>query len=251
MALIRSFIRALGYFTIVPAGAAIDGPPKPDDIALLPLVGACVGLTAGSFAYASSFVLPRRVAAAVAYAAPIALTGALHLDGFLDVCDAAFASVDGERRREILRDPRHGTYALAGGILHALAANAALTDCDPRTWPLTLTLAETVARLAALTAARRVRPQSEGTAAAAFARAPKASLINAQLCAVLIAGAAGGKRQIASSCAAFAIGQPVAASLAKRFDGELSGDAYGFIISTVHLAYLLSAVSFARRRTHE
>ncbi len=44
------------------------------------------------------------------------LSGAIHVDGFLDSCDALFASVPPERRLEILKDPRHGTFAVAGFV---------------------------------------------------------------------------------------------------------------------------------------
>src|SRR3712207_3561507 len=43
------------------------------------------------------------------------LTGALHFDGFLDSCDGLFGYRTVERRLEIMRDSRVGSFAVAGG----------------------------------------------------------------------------------------------------------------------------------------
>jgi len=45
------------------------------------------------------------------------LTGALHLDGFLDACDGLLGGYTPESRLEIMRDERLGAFALAGGVL--------------------------------------------------------------------------------------------------------------------------------------
>ena len=50
----------------------------------------------------------------------VALTGALHLDGLMDVFDGFFYAGTAERRLEIMKDVHHGTYALAGTILFFL-----------------------------------------------------------------------------------------------------------------------------------
>jgi adenosylcobinamide-GDP ribazoletransferase len=73
-----------------------------------------VGLLAGGAAFGVSLVAPHGIAVAAAFIALLGLTGAIHVDGFLDSCDALFASVPPERRLEILKDPRRGTYAIAG-----------------------------------------------------------------------------------------------------------------------------------------
>lgn len=48
------------------------------------------------------------------------LTGALHWDGLSDCYDALLASVPAERRLEILKDPRLGSYGVMGLVLHLL-----------------------------------------------------------------------------------------------------------------------------------
>ena len=44
----------------------------------------------------------------------IALTRGLHLDGFMDCCDAFLGGFSRERRLEILRDSHVGAFAVVG-----------------------------------------------------------------------------------------------------------------------------------------
>ena len=46
----------------------------------------------------------------------VVLTRALHLDGFMDSCDALLGGFDRERRLEILRDPNVGAFAVIGVV---------------------------------------------------------------------------------------------------------------------------------------
>lgn len=126
MSVLRSLAGALSYFTILPAGRS-DGPPDRTTMAWLPPVGALVGAICGGCGWLAWRYLGTPWGAVVPFALGIVLTGALHLDGFLDCCDALCASVPPERRREILKDPRHGTFAFAGGAIVAAVALAALS----------------------------------------------------------------------------------------------------------------------------
>ncbi len=209
-------------------------------MALLPIVGALVGFLSGAGGYAASRAFSPRVGAAFAFGLPIALTGALHLDGFLDICDAAFAPVDLEKRREILKDPRHGSFAFAGGALVAVTNYAALREIDPSDWPFALALAESVARYAALIVARfDVRTQDAGTAARAFAKRSDDRFLFAEG-AVLFACAYGygGARLAASVAGIIAATIPIGRVIAARFGATLSGDGYGFVITVTETAIL-------------
>jgi adenosylcobinamide-GDP ribazoletransferase len=44
----------------------------------------------------------------------LALTGGLHADGLMDTCDAVFVHATPERRLEIMRDPRVGSFGVIG-----------------------------------------------------------------------------------------------------------------------------------------
>ncbi len=239
MNLARRLVRALSYFTSIPV-PSVQTSPDPGDLAMLPLVGALVGLVSGAGAFAASRAFSPRVGAAFACGLPIALTGALHLDGFLDICDAAFAPVDLEKRREILKDPRHGSFAFAGGAVVVVTNYAALREIDPRDWPSAHALTQSVARYAALVAARFApRTPEAGTAARALAQRgdDRALLIEG----ALLLGCAygyGGVRLAASSAAIVAATIPLSRALADRFGGTVSGDGYGFVITVTESAML-------------
>lgn len=52
---------------------------------------------------------------------PLALTGGIHMDGFLDTQDALSSWQDREKRLEILKDPHVGAFAIISGGFYLLA----------------------------------------------------------------------------------------------------------------------------------
>lgn len=62
----------------------------------------------------------------------VALTGGLHLDGLADCCDGLLASTTVERRLEIMKDPRLGTFGGIGLVLTLLLKAAALSSLTPQ-----------------------------------------------------------------------------------------------------------------------
>lgn len=71
---------------------------------------------------------PPLLSAAILVVAPIVLTRALHLDGFMDCCDGLLGSFDRVRRLEIMRDPRVGAFAVVGVVSLLLVKVAALVS---------------------------------------------------------------------------------------------------------------------------
>jgi adenosylcobinamide-GDP ribazoletransferase len=229
---------AFAYFSILPAGVA--GAPEPDALAWLPVVGAVVGALAGTVGYFVGLVAPHPLAAAAAFGASLVLSGAIHLDGFLDCCDALFASVGVDRRLEILKDPRHGTFALAGfGAIAALWL-AALVSIRPTEYPWVLAFAGATSRFGAVLNAYVVPYASGGRSQRAFERRPNAiiltlGLLTAAACTayrpMLLAVLAG------AVLAALIFGRAAAA----RLGGALVGDAYGAIVTVVEAGALAAA----------
>ena len=129
--MLRALHVALTFLTTLPV------PPitawREDDarrsVRAYPLVGLILGAVLwGVWGLLSAFpelTFPGSVRGALLLGLGLLLTGALHLDGFCDVADAAFSSALPERRREILKDPHSGAFALAaGGTLLVLKAAA-------------------------------------------------------------------------------------------------------------------------------
>lgn len=83
-----------------------------------PVVGAIVGILALCVALlADAFGLPPFVAAGLALAALVLVTGALHEDGLADSADGLWGGGDPERRLEIMKDSRIGSYGVVALIL--------------------------------------------------------------------------------------------------------------------------------------
>jgi adenosylcobinamide-GDP ribazoletransferase len=126
------FLRALSLLTRLPVRARWDDDLLPGRaMAAYPLVGAVIGtllvglgwlLTAGigrlqEVAGGSGVGLSPLLTAALILVAWAALTGMLHLDGWADCCDALVAPLSRERRLEVMKDPRLGSFGGAGLIL--------------------------------------------------------------------------------------------------------------------------------------
>jgi adenosylcobinamide-GDP ribazoletransferase len=233
---------AFAYFSILPVG--LSEAPGAGALAALPFVGIVLGAIAGTLGWLASMILPPALAVVVALAAGIVLTGAIHLDGFLDSCDALFASVAPERRREILKDPRHGTYALAGLAIIVPAMLAALAAIPAAAWPWSLAFCAGAARVVAVLNALRVPYARDGASARAFEQRPNlvviaaGALLSAACCwshpwyaLLLLPGAA----------ASLALG----AWCGRRLDGVLAGDCYGGIIVVLEVGLLTGVAALA------
>lgn len=93
-----------------------------------PLVGAVVGAVAGLAAWAGTAAgLPPGVTAAAVMAVTTLLTGAMHEDGLADSADGLFGGWTPERRLEIMKDSRIGSYGMLALLITGLARWSALT----------------------------------------------------------------------------------------------------------------------------
>ena len=120
------FRAAVGLLTRVPAR---PGPETEKALPWLPVVGALIGATVAALYVLLRDAIAPLAAASVAVGAGALLTGGLHEDGLADTADAFGADVPRERRLEILKDPRHGTFgvlALVVDVVIRIGAVAAL-----------------------------------------------------------------------------------------------------------------------------
>ena len=107
----RSLIAAFRFLTRLPMpGPETRTQDLSGAVAWFPLVGACVGFaTAGVFALALR-LWAAPVAAALAVAFGLMLTGGFHEDGFTDAADGLGGGWTKERVLEIMKDSRIGAY---------------------------------------------------------------------------------------------------------------------------------------------
>jgi adenosylcobinamide-GDP ribazoletransferase len=126
------FRDALRFLTIVPVTAA-SAEMQPDWLArslkYFPTAGICIGLASAMIWLIANGIWGGTIAALLAVAASIVVTGALHEDGLADTMDAFGGGRTIEKRLEIMKDSRIGTYgalALGIGVLLRVAALAEL-----------------------------------------------------------------------------------------------------------------------------
>ena len=110
---------ALQFLTIVPAISRKAFKPKDlsNSTAYYPLIGALIGISLLVVNFVLEDYLPISIRSTIILALWVGISGAIHLDGFLDSCDGIFGGTTPERRLEIMHDEHIGAYALSGGIL--------------------------------------------------------------------------------------------------------------------------------------
>ena len=147
----RSLRAAVVFLTRIPVGVGRKGPPPLSQaVPWFPMVGTIVGCLVGVVYLLASQALPATVAAVVAIAFGIAITGAFHLDGLADSADAFAGGTTVERRFEILKDSRLGTYGTSALVLVLFLEVAALATLAPRTGLIVLVTAHGIGRASAV-----------------------------------------------------------------------------------------------------
>ncbi len=117
------FLTRLRYGASAPvSGGAIGGAAW-----AFPIVGIVVGLVGGVvYGLAYRLGLPFWPAAALCVAATMMLTGCLHEDGLADTVDGFGGGQTRERKLDIMRDSRIGTYGVCALVIAILLRTSAL-----------------------------------------------------------------------------------------------------------------------------
>jgi adenosylcobinamide-GDP ribazoletransferase len=231
---LRGLVAAFSHFSILPVPHS-DQAPDEHVIGWLPLVGLVIGSFAAWGAYLLQSVLhqPSFIATLTVLALSIILSGALHVDGFLDCCDALFASASPERRLEILKDPHHGTFALVGMALLTLAWFFALGSIfDVRRLVWILPFVAMTARAAALLVAYCFPHARTGQ------RMPGLLYYFAGWVLAAFAYAHYWDIAIVPTAAAFFFALAIGWLASRSLDGGVTGDVYGAAIVVTEVAML-------------
>lgn len=234
---------AVGFLTIIP----MPSRPLPASVlarsaAFFPLVGAALGAMLGGIGWLLDGVLPRGPVAALLLALGVILTGALHLDGLMDTADGAFGGRTRERRLEIMRDSRVGSFGVLAGALALLLQFACLTELAGEDRLRAIVAALVASRWAMVIALSAFAPaRADGLGAGMRAVAGRGSLIASSIATIVLLAAAGPPGPAAMIAAGIvALGGGIL--LARRLGG-LTGDSYGAIAVVAETAALLAAVA--------
>ena len=97
-----------------------------------PLVGLVLGICYALAAWTLISVLGMRaLTAALLLILPLLLTGGLHADGFMDTADGVFSGRERERKLEIMKDSRVGSFGVVAFVLLMFLQFALLLDMSP------------------------------------------------------------------------------------------------------------------------
>ncbi len=129
---IEGFFMAWGNFSIIPCPYKVwTDRGKKWMLALMPLMGFVIGGINYGIGYLSMEILPSIplfFMAAVLALLPNILTGFIHLDGFMDCCDAILSRRDLETRQRILKDSTVGAFSVICVCIAFLLAVTASAD---------------------------------------------------------------------------------------------------------------------------
>jgi adenosylcobinamide-GDP ribazoletransferase len=227
---------AVTFLTIVPVRLREPLPALGAAAAWFPVVGAAVGALAGGIDYVLVPSLGPLVAAVLAVAVLVLVTGALHQDGLADCADGLGVRGDRARRLAVMRDPAVGSFGvLALGLWLVLMIAALAGFARDDAWRA-LIAAAAVGRWAALLHAAAAPPARADGLGAGFVVPPAAvvvATVPASLAAV-VAGLGGGVAALASAL--------VVAGLVTRWSrvnlGGRTGDTLGATVALTEAAAL-------------
>ncbi len=218
-------IAALAFLT--PLGGARD--PDRTTFEWFPLVGALLGAAVGLVWWGANELWSPLVAATLAVAADIALTGALHVDGLADTADGVLPHLDRERRLAVMAEPDIGAFGVTAVVLTLGLRVAVLASLEPDVallaalWCASRTMMAVVAR-----SVPYARPDG-GLAAAFLGRPPATVALEGTVLAVAIGVSLTvvGAVPAVAALAALAAAGAATVALARRRLGGFTGDVLG------------------------
>jgi adenosylcobinamide-GDP ribazoletransferase len=251
--LLIDFLTCLRFATRlpVPAPPLETGPHSFEGFAraagALPLVGAILGAVAACALFAAAALgLPPLLAAPLAIAVLIALTGALHEDGLADCADGFGGGATTARKLEIMKDSRIGAFgalALAMALYLRIAALALIGAQNLTLAGAVLVGAAAASRGAALIPLVLLPPaRAEGAGFAAARPGRRALFTAACVCAVFTAAPLLVGSGLAKPVIAFGacVGAGIALSaLARRQIGGQTGDVAGAVQQVAEILFYL------------
>ncbi len=228
------FWLAFSFLTTLPT-PRFDLPPGGLSAAArwFPLVGLILGLLLWAVQILAGTLFAPLLASALVVAAWVALTGGLHLDGLADCGDGLLPPVSRERRLEILRDPRLGSFGGLALILALLLKTLAVSQVAG----VALLLAPMWARLWLLWAARQPQARSDGMGAAFAAGLTPHILAVAAIVPLLLLWLGGGRGLLGAAVAGLVAWGCVRFAQARL--GGMTGDVNGLVVELSELAILL------------
>jgi adenosylcobinamide-GDP ribazoletransferase len=141
---VHDLAAAIGFLTLLPFGRRWPDSRQPRPVGFYPWVGwllgalAVVPLVMVSLLVSESAPVSSALIAALVVAVWALVTRFMHWDGLADTFDGIWGGSTPERRLEIMRDSRIGSFGAAAMLMTALVQVTALAACFERglLWPV-------------------------------------------------------------------------------------------------------------------
>ena len=144
------FLTALGLLTIIPLPwrREVSLEEAGRSTGYFPVVGILIGLILAGLNWLLSLFLPSAVVSALLIVSLVVLSGALHLDGFVDTFDGIAGHKTIEERWRVMHDSRVGAFGIVGVVLLLLVKYVSLNSVPEHLLMSTLVLMPVVSRWA-------------------------------------------------------------------------------------------------------
>ena len=220
-------LAALQFLTRVPIRLRRE-PSLSRTVAWFPLAGGVIGGAVGGAAAGVWHLTPPLVAAAIAITIGLLITGAFHEDGLGDIADAFGGGWTVERRLEILKDSRHGTYGVAAMCASIVIRIVALGSLPgPATMFAAAVAAHTMGRVAAVGLAGTMRLATHTGLGADYGRSTTPVRAAAGVASGLAITALATGWWVGPLAGAALVAAAATGLLARRKIGGISGDVLG------------------------
>lgn len=237
--MLRPFEIALGFLTVFKT--SLEPVPDMTEVGksawAFPLAGGVIGVLLVAAHFIMVNHLPTVISAILVVGLWVVLTGGLHLDGWTDCWDALAASVPPERRFEILKDSRLGSFSALALIL--LLALKTASVAQPNLPLMMLFLSPVISRSMMVAVGYGSRHRGQGMAAHFLSGLDNRSLRWACVLGFVPALLAGWKGIIAVLAAYFAA--LWFRGFAEKRLGTVNGDVLGAICELSEMVVLVVA----------
>lgn len=238
---------AVQFLTRLPVGPS-SRPPAPLSAALgwFPLVGLVVAVPAVGAHLLGWWLWSPPAAAVLAVAAGVATTGAFHEDGLADTVDGLWGGWTSDRRLEIMRDSRIGTYGAVTLVLVLAVQVTLLAPLGPVDAARALVVGHVVGRASVLPLVRAWPAARDDGQGARVARPPASGAWAVAVVTVIVAGVAAVGAWLPVVLLAAAPGPWLLARTSRRRVGGLTGDVLGAANLAAHVSAMAAVAAVAR-----
>ncbi|HEV2656561.1 MAG TPA: adenosylcobinamide-GDP ribazoletransferase [Ktedonobacteraceae bacterium] len=246
---LKELVAAIRFLSILPIpGSAQLFSTEDEDAAVIigaayfPFVGLLIALVLLALLLATSQFFPPLVLAAFLVVAQVVLTGGLHMDGLMDSSDGLFGGTSPERRLEIMRDSRVGSFGVLAGACVLLLKFALFATLRVHLLAQAVLMVLPAARWAMIMTVSlfpSARPTGLGAAFRQTLSPPRLVVagITALIVVLVVGHLTGLLVLLVGTLAAVAVG-----AWATRRLGGLTGDSYGAIAEVAEVVMLLMVV---------